>query len=220
MKTKGFTLVELLVACTLLLMLSTVSFTSTYNFVTAAANLKGQSNGIQNIMALHTDLANAKLNYATDLALVIAAGAPTASPAPTQQQIDQANYAQQDITAWNSFAQGDTPKLIDLLINPDQRLPTLPLAPLNPGSRSYLPTSRVLKLEKFSGGTTVKISVTVQITDLTSLLKAYELTDDTTPTGNIVATISVGPLAQSGAMVRPTLPIIDWKSGTPQEILY
>jgi hypothetical protein len=155
--------------------------------------------------ALHTALATAKLNYATDLAVIIAAGAPTASPAPTQQQIDQANRAQQDITNWNSFDQGDNSKLIHLLINPDPNLP-IPLAPPIPGSTSYiLPPVP---------------PVAVQITDITSLLKAYQLTDDGTPSGNILATISVGPLVQTGAMIRPTLPIIDWKANTVQEIQY
>ena len=69
MKNKGFTLVELVVACTLLLMLSTIATTSTYNFVQATANLKAQYNNIQNIMALHQALVQAKMNYATDLAL-------------------------------------------------------------------------------------------------------------------------------------------------------
>ena len=69
MKNKGFTLVELVVACTLLLMLSTIATTSTYNFVQATANLKAQYNNIQNIMALHSALVQAKMNYATDLAL-------------------------------------------------------------------------------------------------------------------------------------------------------
>ena len=69
MKTKGFTLIELVVACTLLLMLSTIATTSTFNFVQATANLKAQYNNIQNIMALHEALVQAKMNYATDLAL-------------------------------------------------------------------------------------------------------------------------------------------------------
>src|SRR6202035_4466616 len=69
MKTKGFTLVELVVACTLLLMLSTIATTSTYNFVQATANLKAQYNNIENIMALHSALVQAKMSYATHLAL-------------------------------------------------------------------------------------------------------------------------------------------------------
>jgi type II secretory pathway pseudopilin PulG len=205
MKTKGFTLVELVVACTLLIILSTISTTSSYDFIHATANLKAQSNGIQNIMLLHSALINAKMNYATDLAFIIVAGAPTTSPTPTPQQIQQAGQAQQDITTWNSWAQqNNSQTLINLLINPDPALP-IPLAPLNTGSRSYLPTSH-------NG---------VQIIDIKSLLQAYELTDNGTPTGNIVATISVGPMLDVGPPVtRATLPIIDWKSGTPQEIQY
>src|ERR1700681_1670965 len=69
LKTKGFTLIELVVACTLLIMLSTIATTSTYNFVQATANLKAQYINIQNIMRLHSAIVNAKMNYATDLAL-------------------------------------------------------------------------------------------------------------------------------------------------------
>src|SRR5580704_4756449 len=69
MRTKGFTLVELVVACTLLIMLSMIATTSTFNFVQATANLKAQYNNIQNIMLLHKALVQAKMNYATDLAL-------------------------------------------------------------------------------------------------------------------------------------------------------
>lgn len=83
MKTKGFTLVELVVACTLLIMLSTIATTSTYNFVQATANLKAQYNNIQNIMALHSVLVNAKMNYATDLA-VEASSNPTGVEAEIQ----------------------------------------------------------------------------------------------------------------------------------------
>jgi hypothetical protein len=52
-----------------LLILSTVSFSTADNFVSAAINLKSQRNGIQQIMYLHDDLLNAKLNLGTDLAL-------------------------------------------------------------------------------------------------------------------------------------------------------
>ena len=184
MKTKGFTLVELVVACTLLLMLSTIATTSTFNFVQATGNLKAQYNNIQNIMLLHKALVQAKMNYATDLALA-------------------SNEA--EIQHWNLLAQQhDSVDLIARLITPDPLLPDLPLAPLNPGSRSYLPTSH-------NG---------VQITDINSLLKAYELTDNGTPTGNIVATIAVGPMLDLTSGMRPTPPIIDWKSGTPQEIQF
>ena len=51
-------------------------------------------------------------------------------------------------------------------------------------------------------------------------LKAFQLTDNGTPTGNIVASIAVGPMLDVTSGMRPTLPIIDWKSGTPQEIQF
>jgi prepilin-type N-terminal cleavage/methylation domain-containing protein len=192
MKTKGFTLVELVVACTLLLMLSTIATTSTYNFVQATANLKAQYNNIQNIMALHSALVQAKTNYATDLAL-------------ESSDVAEGGEAKAEIQHWNLLAQQHANvDLIARLVTPDPLLPNLPLAPLNPGSRSYLPTSH-------NG---------VQITDINSLLKAYELTDNGTPAGNIVATIAVGPMLDLTSGMRPTPPIIDWKSGTPQEIQF
>jgi type II secretory pathway pseudopilin PulG len=193
MKTKGFTLVELVVACTLLIMLSTIATTSTYNFVQATANLKAQYNNIQNIMALHSALVQAKMHYATDLAL------ESTNPS-------FAGEAQNEIQwVWNIWAQqNNNSGLIGRLISPDPLLTNLPLAPLNPPSRSYLPTSR-------NG---------VPITDMNSLLKAFQLTDDGTTTGNIVATIAVGPMLDVTSGMRPTLPIIDWRSGTPQEIQF
>ena len=193
MKTKGFTLVELVVACTLLIMLSTIATTSTFNFVQATANLKAQYNNIQNIMALHSALVQAKMHYATDLAL------ESTNPS-------FAGEAKNEIqNVWNIWAQqNDNSGLIARLITPDPALTDLPLAPLNPPSRSYLPTSR-------NG---------VQITDMNTLLKAFQLTDNGTHTGNPVATISVGPMLDVTSGMRPTLPIIDWRSGTAQEIQF
>jgi prepilin-type N-terminal cleavage/methylation domain-containing protein len=215
MKIKGFTLIELVVACVLLLLLATVATTTSYNFIQATVNLKAQSNSITNVRLLHIALANAKLNYATDLALVIAAGNQTNS---TPQQIQQAGQAQQDITTWNSLAQqNNNPQLIHLLINPDPALP-IPMAPLNPGSTSYLPTSRIVQV--VGGNPVTTTPVTVQITDINSLLQAYQLTDTGTPTGNVVATISVGSVLDPTSGRRPMLPIIDWKGGTLQEIQY
>ena len=140
-------------------------------------------------MALHEALVQAKMNYATDLALE--------AVNPTE--------AKAEIVHWNLLAQQhDSADLILRLITPDPLLPDLPLSPLNPGSRSYLPTSQ-------NG---------IPITDINSLLKAYELTDTGTPAGNIVATIAVGPMLDLTSGMRPTLPIIDWRSGTPQEIQF
>jgi prepilin-type N-terminal cleavage/methylation domain-containing protein len=211
MKNKGFTLVELVVACTLLLMLSTIATTSTFNFVQATANLKTQYNNIQNIMALHSVLVRAKMNYATDLAL------ESSNPNPSIVA-----EAQNEIkNVWNLWAQQNNNwGLIARLINPDPALPNLPFSPLNPGSRSYLPTSRNVTVTTMINGNPVTNYVMVQITDLDSLLKAFELTDSGAPTGNIVATVAVGPMLDLTSGMRPTLPIIDWKSGTPQEIQF
>jgi prepilin-type N-terminal cleavage/methylation domain-containing protein len=205
MRTKGFTLVELVVACTLLLMLSTIATTSTYNFVQATANLKAKYNNIQNIMVLHEVLVQAKMNYATDLAL----------------ETVNATEAKNEIQHWNLLAEEhDSQDLIARLINPDPALTDLPRSPINPGSRSYLPTSRNVQVTTFVGGAPVTQYVMVPITDLDSLLKAYQLTDSGTPSGNIVASISVGPMLDLTSGMRPTLPIIDWKSGTPDEIQF
>ena len=69
-------------------------------------------------------------------------------------------------------------------------------------------------------GNPVTTYVLVQITDIDSLLRAYQLTDDGTPTGNVIATIEVGPMLDLSSQTRPTLPTIDWKAGTVQEIQY
>jgi prepilin-type N-terminal cleavage/methylation domain-containing protein len=214
LKNRGFTLIELVVACTLLLMLSTIATTSTYNFVQATGNLKTQYNNIQNIMALHQALVQAKMNYATDLASALASAQSAIPPNTTQEAaIEQFKFN------WNNMArQNDSQDLIGALINPP---PGFPLSPQNPASRSYLPTSRNVPVTTMVGGNPVTTYVLVQITDMTSLLKAYQLTDNGTPAGNIVATVSVGPILDLGPpLIRPTLPIIDWKSGTPQEIQF
>src|ERR1700733_8780243 len=105
MKNKGFTLIELVVACTLLLMLSTIATTSTYNFVQATSNLKAQYINIQNIMALHSVLVQAKMNYATDLTSALA-GAQAALVTEPTNQIELAIEAatEQAIANWNLLA--------------------------------------------------------------------------------------------------------------------
>jgi prepilin-type N-terminal cleavage/methylation domain-containing protein len=215
MKTKGFTLVELLVACTLLLLLSTVSYTTTYNFIDATANLKAQHNGIRNIMFLHDDLANAKLNLGTDLAQQLSLE-KSANPNGTSFPAETA------IQTWNHLAaNNDSQTLIGLLISPVfNGLPSLPLT--NPGG-SYLPTSTPAQVITFNGGSP---SDAIQITDINSLLRAYYLTHNNTPTGTPIATISVGTIldppsqANGFTTMRPGLPVIDWKRGTTQEIQY
>jgi prepilin-type N-terminal cleavage/methylation domain-containing protein len=195
MKTKGFTLIELVTACTLLLMLSTIATTSTFNFIQATANLKAQYKNIRSIMLLHDALVQAKMNYATDLALE----SNTADPKNVQE-------AKEEIQRWNLLAQqNDSADLIAKLISPDTNFTDPPLALSSvPPPKSYLPAS-------VNG---------VQITDMNSLLKAYQLTDNGTATGNIVATVTVGSMLDLTTGMRPTLPIIDWNSGTPQEIQF
>jgi prepilin-type N-terminal cleavage/methylation domain-containing protein len=206
-RTKGFTLLELVVACTILLLLSTVATTTTYNFVQAAANLKAQYINVFNIMALSKALATAKMNYATDLAMFAALSSNNQTA--VQDELQQLNGLAQ---------QHDNPSLIGRLISP---LAGLPLAPINPPpSRSYLPASRNVPVTTYMNGNPVTTYVLVQITDIDSLLRAYQLTDDGTPTGNIIATIEVGPMLDVTHQIRPTLPTIDWKAGTVQEIQY
>ena len=126
MKTKGFTLVELVTACTLLLMLSTIATTSTFNFVQATANLKAQYNNIQSIMALHSVLVQAKMNYATDLALS-----------------SNTSEAEAESTALESF--GTTKRQRGPHSSPNKPGPDFngsSACSSNPSSRSYLPTSR------------------------------------------------------------------------------
>src|ERR1700730_2340316 len=116
MRNKGFTLVELVVACTLLLMLSTIATTSTFNFVQATGNLKTQYNNIQNIMALHSVLVRAKMNYAADLALE--------STNPNPSIVAEAQYEIKNV--WNLWAQQNNNwGLIARLINRDPALPDL-----------------------------------------------------------------------------------------------
>jgi hypothetical protein len=116
--------------------------------------------------------------------------------------------------------QNQDPQLILRLINPDPNLPDLPLKRLTPNSRSYLPTSRTVQETIYVNGNPVQNTVTTQITDLDSLLRAYLLTDNGSTTGNIVATVTVGTMLDVQNQVRPTLPIIDWRGGTLQEIVF
>jgi type II secretory pathway pseudopilin PulG len=159
MKNKGFTFIEIIVATTLLIMLTSMAETTAYNLIQAVTKLKARYLNLkQNIAVLYTDLALAKMNYATDLAIELAA-TPTPTPTPTLGQ------------------------------------PTPTPTPT--------PTPEA-----------------VPITDLDSLLRAYLLTNDGATTGNIVATITVGTMLDVQNQIRPTLPIIDWRGGTLQEIVF
>jgi prepilin-type N-terminal cleavage/methylation domain-containing protein len=216
MKTKGFTLVELVVAVTLIVILTSMATTSIYDVVHTLINIKSQYQNIQNVIAVHRAVAQAKMDYATDLAIELASEL-AANPSPTPG--GPAPEAQLEIQRWNNWAnQNNNSALIARLIIPDPNLtPPLPFNPLTPGSNSYLPTSNIAKIiTNYVNGNPVINYVTVPITDMNSLLSAFQLTDDMTPTGHVIATITVGPMLDLTTGMRPTLPVVDWKSGTLQ----
>jgi prepilin-type N-terminal cleavage/methylation domain-containing protein len=70
MKTKGFTLIELVVASTLLIMLTSMATTTAYNFIQAVAKLKAQFENLRdNISGLYATVSSAKMAYEADLAV-------------------------------------------------------------------------------------------------------------------------------------------------------
>ena len=197
MKAKGFTLIELVVACTLLLILTQVATTTMYNFMQATTNLKNQFQNLRNNIApLYALVSQAKNTYASNLVFQAFNPANQAVQGNAETQIQQ----------WNSAANSNqNPALIAILIG-----------------NSYIPSFRTVQVWTNNNGTAALTSVTVQIVDMDSLLRAYLLTDDGTPTGNIVATLTVGTILDPNPQgpVSPTLPVIDWRSGTLQEIIF
>ena len=160
------------------------------------------------------------MNYATDLTSALAGAQAALATDPTNPiELAIETATEQAIANWNLLArENDSLDLISTLINPPAGIPLS--SPYSP-SRSYFPASRNVPVTSMVGGNPVTTYVLVSITDMTSLLKAFQLTDNTTPTGNIVATISVGPILNLGPpLTRPTLPIIDWEGGTPREIQF
>jgi prepilin-type N-terminal cleavage/methylation domain-containing protein len=216
LKTNGFTFIEIMVALTIVVLLTTLATSTIYDVVHTLINKNSQYLNMQYIMAVHRAVAQAKLSYATDLAIELASELAATPPTPTPE-------AQLEITRWNNWAsQNDNFHLIDRLINPDPNLPNLPLNPLTPGSRSYLPTYNTVQVTiNYQNGNPVIKTFTTQITDMDSLLRAFVLTDNGQPEGgNVIATISVGTMLDLTTGTRPTLPIVDWKSGTLQEIQF
>jgi prepilin-type N-terminal cleavage/methylation domain-containing protein len=72
MKTKGFTLIELVVACTLLLMLSTIATTSVDNLVQAFKNVQATNQTLtyrNQVWTLKFMLTQAQLAYAATIAI-------------------------------------------------------------------------------------------------------------------------------------------------------
>jgi type II secretory pathway pseudopilin PulG len=163
-KTKGFTLIELVVACTLLIMLSTIATTSTYNFVQSVISLKTQFQNVRNnIIPLYGLLTQAQMKYTTSLAFALASATDPSAQATIQQQI----------STWNSnIDQNLNPSLVTLLI-----------------SNGLLPPARTVQVTTYNNGNPVVSTVSVPITDMDSLLRAFQLTDDGTSTGTPVATM-------------------------------
>jgi type II secretory pathway pseudopilin PulG len=79
-KKQGFTLIELVVACTLLIMLSTIATTTTDNFIQAVKLLKMTNQTLTyqtQVWSLKSTLAQAQLAYASELAKELASGGLT-----------------------------------------------------------------------------------------------------------------------------------------------
>jgi hypothetical protein len=94
---------------------------------------------------------------------------------------------------------------------------------------SYLPpTNTVLVWRQDNNGNPVQNTESPPITDYESLLRAFLLTDNRTPdqtkkdgTPNaIVATLTLGRILDVANRISPSLPQIDWRRGTMQEILF
>ena len=219
MKTKGFTLVELVVAVTLIVILTSMATTSIYDVVHTMINIRNINQNIENMIGVRTAVAQAKMDYATDLAITLAAEV-AAAPSPTPSGFTPP--AQAAIQQWNQLvSQNDDSALIALLITPVTPDPSSPSFPLNrPAGSSYLPTSHTATV---TNGSVIE-SFTTPITNMDSLLRAFVLTDNGqpygNPIGNVIATVSVGPMLDLNAGVRPTLPVVAWKPGTLQMLQF
>jgi type II secretory pathway pseudopilin PulG len=214
MKTKGFTLIEIVVASTLLIMLTSMATTTAYNFIQAVAKLKSQFENLRdNISGLYATVSSAKMAYEADLAFAVANG--VANPTDPNAQAGL-NEAQTELKAWNDSATQINPtNLINVLLTPS------PLIKKSPGS--YLAPTRVVQFWTHdNNGNPVTTTQTVPIADLDSLFRAYLLTDKNTPDSNdpIVATLMLGRMLDVAKNISPTLPTIDWRRGTTQEILF
>ena len=214
MKIKGFTLIELVVASTLLIMLTSMATTTAYNFIQAVAKLKSQFENLRdNISGLYATVSSAKMAYEADLAFAVANAQANPNDLNAQAIL---NEAQTELKAWNDSATQINPSnLINVLLTPN------PL--IKKSSGSYLPTSRLVQFwSKDNNGNPVTNTETVQITNLDDLFRAYLLTDKNTPDSNdpIVATLMLGRILDVAHNISPTLPTIDWRRGTTQEILF
>ena len=204
MKNKGFTFIEIMVATTLLLILSSMAATTAYNFIQTVNTYRGQFESLRDgISGLYGTVSLAKMTYEADLAF---AAANPSNP--------NAQEAKNELIYWNSSANQNSPSnLINVLLN---------VTP-NIKKASYLPSfNTVLVWRKDANGNPVQDTETPQITDYDSLLRAFLLTNTRTPdiTDPIVATLTLGRILDVANNISPTLPQIDWRRGTMQEILF
>jgi prepilin-type N-terminal cleavage/methylation domain-containing protein len=149
MKTKqGFTLIELVVACTLLMMLSTIATTTADNFMQAVKQLKNTNQ----VWSLKFTLAQAELNYAN----AIATGPnPSLAISNWNQLVQQNNLDGLIATLGPYFGPGLPPNITDLpsllqakgmydpnnsANNPQIQLYTLTDTSKNPPTLGALPT--------------------------------------------------------------------------------
>ena len=218
MKNKGFTFIEIIVATTLLLLLSELATTTAYHFMQAATNLKSQFENLRDgINGLYATVSLAKITYEADSNFAIALGL---NNNPINDPNVQAAYneARKELDYWNSSAgQSNPANLINVLLNPN------PLIKKSPGG--YLPAFNTVQVWRNDNGNMVLDTETPSITDYNSLLRAFLLTDKRTPdaTDPIVAALTtLGMILDVGSkpQISPTLPQIVWRRGTTQQILF
>jgi prepilin-type N-terminal cleavage/methylation domain-containing protein len=70
-KSNGFTFIEIIIATTLVLILTSMATSTIYNVVHTLMNIKSQYQNIQYVMGVHSAVAQAKMNYANGSNFVI-----------------------------------------------------------------------------------------------------------------------------------------------------
>jgi prepilin-type N-terminal cleavage/methylation domain-containing protein len=207
-KIKGFTFIEMIVATTLLVILTSMAATTAYNFIQSVTSFRAQFESLRDsISGLYSTVSLAKMTYEADLAFAVANGVNNPNDPNAQE-------AQKELNNWNSPANQSNPaNLINVLLNQTPNIK----------KSSYLPTSLLVQFWTHdNNANAVQSSETVQITDYDSLLRAFLLTDKRTPdpSDTIVATLTLGRILDVANHISPTLPQIDWRRGTMQEILF
>jgi hypothetical protein len=222
MKNKGFTFIEIIVATTLLIMLTSMAATTAYNFIQSVNTYRGQFESLKyGISGLYATVSLAKTNYEADLASAVASAQVTLAKDPTDSTAAALlQQARNELTYWNTTNQNNAPNLIKKLLN---------VTP-NIKNASYLPQSnQALVWRADANGNPVQDTENPLITDYDSLLRAFLLTDNRTPdltkkdgTPNaIVAALTLGRILDlTNPNISPSLPQIDWRRGTMQEIVF